>query len=106
MKSRAPSLGQSLGSPLLPIFDAASLFQTNHVVHCDISREDIFYEDKHVVNEHHVRRKNVRKRCISVYHVTGLKETSYSKEGKKFRGCRCLLGRVVPLRHYSLLTCI
>ena len=56
-------------------------------------------EDKHVVNEHHVvrkshddtQKKDVLKRCISMYHVTGLKQTRgiknvTPKAGKKFVG--------------------
>ena len=32
-------------------------------------------EDKHIVNEHYVIRKNVLTWCISMYHVIGLKQT-------------------------------
>ena len=47
------------------------------------------------------RKKNDLKWCTSVYYLTGLKQTRSSKNvtlrRKTFRGCRGLLGKVVPL---------
>ena len=65
------------------------------------------FEDKHVVNEHHIIRKShdaKQERCPHVVHSnvphdwfkTNLKhQKCYSEGGKKICGCRCLLGRVI-----------
>ena len=47
-------------------------------------------------------RKNVLMWCISMYHVTALKQTHsikkhYSEGGKKIGGCRGLLRRVINI---------
>ena len=69
-------------------------------------------EDKHVVNEHHTVRKShtrhTRKMSsrgvFFMYHVIDLKQTRghqkrCSEGGKKIRGCRGLLGRVIKCKY-------
>jgi len=64
-------------------------------------------EDKHAVNEHHVIRKShdaTQKKCPHVAHfnvpgvwfkINSRHQKRYNEGGKKIRGCRGLLGRVV-----------
>ena len=72
-------------------------------------------EDKHVVNEHHVIRKGhdatqkkmssrgafqcttwlVWTRILNIYWINSRHQKHYSEDGKKFRGCRGLLGRII-----------
>ena len=66
-------------------------------------------EDKHVVNEHHAIRKShdaTQKKMSSRVHfnvprdwfeINSRHQKRYSEEGKKFRRCRGLLGRVITL---------
>ena len=64
-------------------------------------------ENKHVVNEHHLIRKNhdaTQKKCPHVVHLNVPRDKfepnsryqkRHSEDGKKYRGCRGLLGRIV-----------
>ena len=64
-------------------------------------------EDKHAMNERHAARKShdaTQKKCLHVAHFkvprdwfeTSLRhQKRYSNSGKKNRGCRGLLGRVI-----------
>ena len=66
-------------------------------------------EDKHVVNEYHVMRKShdvTQKKCPHVVHLNvprdwfetnSRHQKRYSEGGKKNRGCRGLLGRVISI---------
>ena len=65
-------------------------------------------EDKHVENEHHVIRKShdaTQKKMSSRgafnvprdwFETNSRHQKRYSEGGKKIRGCRGLLGRVIP----------
>ena len=65
-------------------------------------------EDKHVENEHHIIRKShdaTQKKMSSRgafnvprdwFETNSRHQKRYSKGGKKIRGCRSLLGRVIP----------
>ena len=69
-------------------------------------------EDKHAVNEHHVIRKShdaAQKKYTHVVHfnvprdwfeTNSRLQKRYCEGGKKIRGCRGLLGRVVHFPRY------
>ena len=72
-----------------------------------ISTVSFLLEDKLVVNEHHVIRKShdaTQKKMPRVVHfniprdwfeINSRHQKHFSEDGKKFRGCRSLLGRVI-----------
>ena len=87
------------------------LWQTKNTV-------SFLLEDRHVVNEHYVIRKShdaTQKKCPHVmyfsvprdwFQINSRHQKRYSEDGKKFRGCRGLLGRVINLAVFELLTCL